>query len=510
MKNTDKSQPKQTRRQGRPKVQPGKENKPLEKRQPPATTVQDSDEKFRRLFETEQDGIFLLDAETGVIIEINPSAEDILGYSRTELIGKKLWETGPFKDVSASQNTFLKFQKKSHFRYEDLPLETKDGGHRTVEFVSNIYRVGSQKIIQCNLRDITERRQVENARVESNRRYQELFDNASLGIFQSAADGKIVAVNREFAHMFGYQSPEEFISLVRSAADIFADPQRRAEIIRLMAGNPDVTKFENHYRRKDGSIFHGNLTVRQVTGPDGHEIFFEGFIEDITERRQAEDALRESEERYRTLAETAPDMIFIIDRKGRVEYINEFAARVIGYPSKEVVGKRAVELFSAEVSRRQKGNIQKVFKSGEPLYYEGQTGFPGRDLWLGSWLVPMKNETGEVVSVFGISRDITERKHAEEALAESENKFRWLYEYAPIAYHILTPDGIITDVNRRWCELLGYPREAVIGKPIFDFAVKDERETAKASFEKKKQSRQSFVEGSERNFLTKDGAIRTF
>ena len=105
---------------------------------------------------------------------------------------------------------------------------------------------------------------------------------------------------------------------------------------------------------------------------------------------------------------------------------------------------------------------------------------------------------------------VTERKRAEQTLAESEIKFKWLYEYAPSAYHLLTPNGTLTDVNHRWCELLGYRREDVLGRAIFDFVVEEERELAKASFKKKKQSRKSYIEGSERNFKTKDGAVRTF
>jgi PAS domain S-box-containing protein len=121
---------------------------------------------------------------------------------------------------------------------------------------------------------------------------QEFFENAYLGIFRSTLDGNFTAVNPEFARMFGYGSPEEVITTVKNSADLFADPQRRAEIVRLKTDDPARTKFENIYRRKDGSTFPGNLTVRQVTDPDGSGSYFEGFIEDITERKQAEEDLR--------------------------------------------------------------------------------------------------------------------------------------------------------------------------------------------------------------------------
>ena len=461
MKKTVKSRPKPTLEQGKSQVHPRK------KQSPPITALQASEQKYRRLFETAQDGILLLDAATGVISDANPVIEEILGYSLVELIGKKLWETAPFKEVSASQAAFLKYQKKSYFRYENLPLETKDGQYRYVDFVSNVYQVGRQKVIQCNIRDITERRQAEDALVESTSRYQELFDNAGLGIFQTAADGRITAVNLEFARMFGYQSPEELIALVGNAADVFADPQRRAEIIRLKAANPGLMRFENLYRRKDGSTFFGSLTVRQATDQAGQALF-EGLVEDISERKQAEGALRQSEQRYRTLAEAANDMIFIISRQGRVEYVNEFAARSIGRPMEEIIGKPPADFFSTETSSRQSLNIQQVFKTGQPLYNEGQNSFPGRTTWLGTWLSPIKDKAGEVISILGISRDITERKQAEEKLKENEELFRSFVEQSSEGVILLDEEGVIIEWNHAQAAITGIERQQAIGKPFSD------------------------------------------
>jgi PAS domain S-box-containing protein len=120
-----------------------------------------SEVRYRRLFETAQDGILLLDAHTGEIVDANPFLEDLLRYSHGEVIGKKLWEMGPFKDVAAAQAAFEKLQHERYVRYEDLPLQTKDGRRIDVEFVSNVYAVEGEEIIQCNIRDITERKQAE-------------------------------------------------------------------------------------------------------------------------------------------------------------------------------------------------------------------------------------------------------------------------------------------------------------------------------------------------------------
>ena len=136
-----------------------------------------SEVRYRRLFETAKDGILILDADTGRITDANPFLQDLLGYSHAELLGKMLWEIGPFRDIAASRGAFRKLQRKEYIRYENLPLETKGRRHRQVEFVSNVYRVNGTKVIQCNIRDITARHQAEealaNASIELEKRVEE-------------------------------------------------------------------------------------------------------------------------------------------------------------------------------------------------------------------------------------------------------------------------------------------------------------------------------------------------
>ena len=122
-----------------------------------------SEVRYRRLFETAKDGILLLDADTGRITDANPFLMDLLGYSHTELLGKKLWEIGSFRDITASQDAFRELQTREYIRYDNLPLETKSQKRIQVEFVSNVYLVNSTRVIQCNIRDITDRQEAENA-----------------------------------------------------------------------------------------------------------------------------------------------------------------------------------------------------------------------------------------------------------------------------------------------------------------------------------------------------------
>jgi len=122
-----------------------------------------SEVRYRRLFETAQDGILILDGDTGRITDVNPFLVELLGYAPEEIVGKRLWEIGPFKDIARSKVAFDELQMKEYVRYEDLPLQSKHQRLMDVEFVSNVYRVDGRRVIQCNIRDITARKRAEDA-----------------------------------------------------------------------------------------------------------------------------------------------------------------------------------------------------------------------------------------------------------------------------------------------------------------------------------------------------------
>jgi len=126
-----------------------------------ASKLLESEQRYRRLFETARDGILLLDSQTGEITDVNPFLIELLGYSKEEFLGKKLWEVGAFKNIKASKETFKALQDTGYVAYEDLPLETKDSRLIEVEFVSNAYMAGNERVMQCNIRDISIRKRID-------------------------------------------------------------------------------------------------------------------------------------------------------------------------------------------------------------------------------------------------------------------------------------------------------------------------------------------------------------
>ncbi len=172
--------------------------------------LQVSELRYRRLFETTQTGILILNAETGMIVDVNPFMIEILGFSYEQFQGKTIWDIGLFKDVIPNKDKFLELQGKEYVRYDSLPLETADSRIIDVEFISNLYEIAGEKIVQCNIRDISERILADKKILYSEIRYRRLFETARTGILiLDAETGMIVDVNPFMIEILGF-SYEQF------------------------------------------------------------------------------------------------------------------------------------------------------------------------------------------------------------------------------------------------------------------------------------------------------------
>jgi diguanylate cyclase (GGDEF)-like protein/PAS domain S-box-containing protein len=210
--------------------------------------IRTSELRYRRLFEAAQDGILILDAETGSITDVNPFLIKMLGYSREEFIQKKLWEVGAFKDVEASKEAFEVLQKNEYIRYEDLPLRAKSGRLVDVEFVSNVYLVGGEKVIQCNIRDITERKQAQDA----------LLRNQAFLREQSVRDHLTGLFNRRYM--------EETLE-----RELLRAIRKHLSLGIIMLDVDEFKQFNDAYGHAAGDLILrqlGSLLLKQVRGED--------------------------------------------------------------------------------------------------------------------------------------------------------------------------------------------------------------------------------------------------
>ncbi len=172
-------------------------------------SIASSELRYRRLFESAQDGILILDFKSGKIVDANPFIIGLIGYAFSELLGKELWEIGCIIDKELVRKAYMELQSKNYIRYEDLPLQHKQGHIIDVEFVSNVYDVGREKVIQCSIRDVSERKFLAQKVAQSELRYRSLFERAQNGIMiLDFVSGKIVDANPFILNLLGFSASE--------------------------------------------------------------------------------------------------------------------------------------------------------------------------------------------------------------------------------------------------------------------------------------------------------------
>ena len=264
------------------------------------SALEASESRYRRLFETAQDAILILDAEewNGRIMDANPFVIELLGYSLDELIGKELWEIGLFSDKEQSKAAMETLQREGYIRYNDIPLQTKQGKRVEVEFVSNTYKVDGRDVIQCNIRDITARkRAVEEARLGVER-FRFLAESIPLMIFTATPDGEIDYVNRQITEYTGLHGQE----VIASGLWTFIHPEDVPEHHRrwglsIKSGEP--FELECRLRRRNGTYRWHLTRASAMRDASGSIMSWAGSSTDISDRKSVEENLvrqyRESE-----------------------------------------------------------------------------------------------------------------------------------------------------------------------------------------------------------------------
>jgi diguanylate cyclase (GGDEF)-like protein/PAS domain S-box-containing protein len=216
----------------------------------------------------------------------------------------------------------------------------------------------------------------------------------------------------------------------------------------------------------------------------GHEgkVFLGGASFEITEMVKVQNALRESEARYRQIVEYAGDIIVRCDREGRLTYINEMGARVLKIPPQRLQGRRALSLVSRDARRRTRSTTWRELAQGVVDFYMEVpvTVGDGSEVWLGQTIRVLRSN-GSIQGFHAICRDITDRRKMEMKLRESEERFRLLYENGPVAYHEIDCQGVIQQVNRAECEMLGYSEAELVGRKVIDLMSAEDREVARAA-----------------------------
>jgi PAS domain S-box-containing protein len=279
---------------------------------------------------------------------------------------------------------------------------------------------------------------------EAEERYRGIFENAIEGIYQTALDGTLLVANPAFARTFGYESPAIFLSTVENASFLYADGRDREQFIHRLLREGRITAIEMRFKRKGGSTVWLSTTARLIKDAAGEPRFISGMTQNITQRRWAEEALRESEQKYRALMEGANDAVFVhtltdADLPGTFEEVNEEACRRLGYAREVLSQMSPQELDDPRYRERIPLVMAKLRQDGFAVFETAHRTRDGRSIpvEVSAKYIKLQGQS----RVLSIARDITERKRAEEALQESEARLRTQLDF------ILSPEADIDSLE---------------------------------------------------------------
>jgi PAS domain S-box-containing protein len=273
---------------------------------------------------------------------------------------------------------------------------------------------------------LCESRRREEALRRAEERYRSIFDNAVEGIFQTTQGGRFLAANPALARMLGFESPDDLLSGVHNIArELHVCPERRSEFERLLIRQGSVEGFECQVYRKGGGIIWISLTARAVRDAGGTLLYFEGTVQDITRRKQMEEALQNSEALYHSLVETLPVCIFRKDLNGRFTFGNQAFCNSLKRPLEQIIGKIDLDFYPDELASKYHCDDERVIENQEVLeaIEEHQRAGGGRS-YVQVLKAPLFDSRGEVRGMQGIFWDITPRMRAEGELARTEAEFR--------------------------------------------------------------------------------------
>lgn len=305
---------------------------------------------------------------------------------------------------------------------------------------------------------------------ESENRYRNIFENAAEGIFQSTLEGKFLNVNPTMAKIFGYDSPEDMINSVMNInGQIHINTGSRRRFVDELMSKKSVVKFEAQNIRKDGMMIWTSTNARAVMNENNEFLYFEGFLTDITDRKQAELNIEASEKKYKTLIESLPGVVFLDDFQDdrHSRYMSPRIKDVLGYTVEEWVGGN--KLWENNLHPEDRDRIiaedKRTNKTGEPFQVEYRTKRKdGRYVWIKEDAYLILDQAGKPSYWHGIMLDITAQKEAQETIKVNEGSYRGLFNSVTQAIYIQDKDGRFLNVNDGVVKMYDYPREYFIGK----------------------------------------------
>jgi PAS domain S-box-containing protein len=449
--------------------------------------LRENEEKYRDLVENISEVVYAVDTH-GVITYLSPVIETLTEHEPSEAIGRRFADFIHPEDRQYMIERLQQVLRGEPRQSSEFRIMTKSGAVRWVQTSSRpIVHNGQVLGVQGVLIDITERKRVEEALRESEERLRILFDNLTIGVYRTTPEGRILTANPAFVKMLGYSAFDELAARnLDDEAVYLAYP--RDQFKALMERDGEIRGLEAVWKRRDGSFTSVRENARAVQGEDGEILYYEGTAEDITERKQAEEALRLTQFSIESIVDAAlwmgPDAHFV--------YANDAACRMLGYSRQELLSMTAHDINPQhppevwpdhwrELKERRSFTFEACMrkKDGQGLSVEITPNY-------------LEFEGKEYNCAF--VRDITERKQIEQALRRSEEKFRTLIEQQGEGVVIADPNERFMFCNPAAEEIFGVPRGTLLGRNFEEFIDLETLEFIRRQTEKRREGEKNAYE----------------
>ncbi len=389
-----------------------------EKAEAQSASLHASEISYRRLFEAAQDGILILEFDTGRVSDVNPFLVELLGISHDEMVGKTVGELSPFRDIVANQKVLERLQKDGYVRYEDLPLETQDGRGISVEFVSNVYQARGTKVIQCNIRDITARKRTEEALRASHEITEGILNAIPVRVFWKDKHLVYLGCNTAFARDAGFAEPKDIIGKDdyqmgwRDQAALYRAGDREvmeSNVSKLLIEEPQTSPEGNSI-----TLLTSKLPLRDSKGEVRGVL---GTYFDITERKQA----GISHARLAMAVAQATETVVITDTSGAILYANPAFEKTTGYTIAEMLGQNPRLLKSGKhdaafyrrmwdaLGRGEVWHGHMINRRKDGILYEEE-----------ATISPVRDATGKTINYVAVKRDVTREMQLESQLRQTQ------------------------------------------------------------------------------------------
>jgi PAS domain S-box-containing protein len=445
----------------------------LARREAQNRDLRESEERLRAVFDSADDAIFVKDRDLKYV-RVNRAMAVLFGLAPDLILGRtdaELFSPEEATEIVETDRRVLAGEVQV-----DTPERTIQG--RTFIFhtiKTPVHDADGAVVGLCGIaRDITQIRQAEEALKASELKYRGLFENFVAGVFRTAPDGRLIEVNPAYARMFGFASPEEIMTeIVDIGRQLYFNPADRNEIVEALGREGSIQGHECRFVHRDGTPFWGSVTSQAVKDAQGRVLHYEGTIIDISERKRAEEALQDISRKNEEAMDASRTAYWEFDVASEAFILNDRFFRLHGIPpgtapdfrltKQEFLGGHVLPSFANQIGRA----ISEAVESSDPdyqAYLEGKLVRPNdEEIWIGTWLRRMADQTGRTVQIHGVNQDITSQKQMELALVESQSTFKALFDNASDAIFIHDPEqhGFL-EVNREACRRLGYPREELL------------------------------------------------